>query len=910
MSTICITFFLLLQFVACGYTSNCQTLTARQKEKIDSSINHRWYQIEEYHTKFSRDGRFILYCVVQNRVKTFCILDLKSNHQESLSEVAEVDFSNNSKEVIILQTDGSLRIRNLLTKQEDQIDHATKFEVLANSNKFVYYRSDSTLLVYDPIYKNTLCVQDVISMKLGDDGTAMLIHTVDRKGTDRLLRINLQDFTNVIVWEGSPIKSFIINSKSNQIAVAVKQNNSIEVWLFSQATKRIKMLLSDSLMREEKRIEIVDLFKFNESSDRLFLHTKEMWNYKSRSESFASVNVWSYNDAKLQSQQLNDVKLGLSNNLLLATIRLNNPSSFLQLQTEGEKLEDFNDRYVITSFRAGEKSESYWNVTARSTSTIISIESGERFSLPIARCKLSPGGRFVVGFDSLEVDSSLVLYDIAKRTSKLLTVSIPPNGHSDGRHMPSYAHSRGFGIECWLDQEAGILIHDNFDVWRIDFNGVYNAINLTNSGASGWQYRMIDKERNLTNQDLYKINIKGFNIKTKQEGFFRLDSRKPGHVTKLLAGGYSIKILLCQKPSISKSERQYCISLENVKHSPNLFVTSDLRNLRQVTDVFPERIFNWMSSELIEFPVAGTSVQAIMYKPDNFDSTRKYPVIFHYYDQRTDGLNTFLHPVIPYSAEINIPWFVSNEYIVVVPDMYYKIGNPGWGIHQTIANAIKHLSHMSYIDLSRLGLHGHSFAGWETNYLLTRLHNFAAVVSSCGVSDITSGFGSLWPNGSSAAEYYEQMRFRLGIVTPWENSKIFVENSPIYFVNQIRAPVLLMANRDDYNVRFEQGLQFYLGLRRAGKLAWMLEYDNGGHGLMGNDYTDYTIRTAQFFDHYLKDSAAPRWMLFGVPLADKGNSKVFELVRKKQKNGKWLTPSESTLLTVQERRRINAIPQK
>jgi hypothetical protein len=57
----------------------------------------------------------------------------------------------------------------------------------------------------------------------------------------------------------------------------------------------------------------------------------------------------------------------------------------------------------------------------------------------------------------------------------------------------------------------------------------------------------------------------------------------------------------------------------------------------------------------------------------------------------------------------------------------------------------------------------------------------------------------------------------------------------------------------------------FTALRRLQKKAWMLEYNEGNHGVDGKSADDFTIRMTQFFDHYLKHSPAPIWMTQGIP---------------------------------------------
>ena len=87
----------------------------------------------------------------------------------------------------------------------------------------------------------------------------------------------------------------------------------------------------------------------------------------------------------------------------------------------------------------------------------------------------------------------------------------------------------------------------------------------------------------------------------------------------------------------------------------------------------------------------------------------------------------------------------------------------------------------------------------------------------------------------------------------------------------------MMNNSNDYDIPFDQGIQFFNALRRLGKKAWMLQYDNGDHGVHDKDALDYTMRLSQFFDYYLKDSPPAKWMTKGIPAMLKGVDSGFEL---------------------------------
>jgi hypothetical protein len=72
-------------------------------------------------------------------------------------------------------------------------------------------------------------------------------------------------------------------------------------------------------------------------------------------------------------------------------------------------------------------------------------------------------------------------------------------------------------------------------------------------------------------------------------------------------------------------------------------------------------------------------------------------------------------------------------------------------------------------------------------------------------------------------------------------------------------------------------MELFTALRRLDKKVWMLQYDHGLHGLdLIKDRIDFTIRMTQFFDHYLKDAIAPKWMTQGIPAGMKGLETGYE----------------------------------
>jgi len=276
-----------------------------------------------------------------------------------------------------------------------------------------------------------------------------------------------------------------------------------------------------------------------------------------------------------------------------------------------------------------------------------------------------------------------------------------------------------------------------------------------------------------------------------------------------------------------------------------------------------------------------------LYKPENFDSTKKYPIIFNYYEKFSHRCFQFPLPGLT-AHNINIPWFVSRGYLVFTPDIQYSIASESGGMtitesaYNAVVSAAEILSQRSYVDKDHMGIQGHSFGGHETNGIITLTSLFAAAAEGAGYSDHISAYLTLTTqreDGSAVERDHKIDHFnqRMG-ATPWERPDLFRRNSPVYNADKVKTPLLIFHNRRDGAVNFRQGVEMYMALRRLGKPCWLLQYDNSGH-ILGNkkDALDYTIRLTQYFDHFLKGTPAPQWMTMNNLAEYKGKNNLYLL---------------------------------
>ena len=101
-----------------------------------------------------------------------------------------------------------------------------------------------------------------------------------------------------------------------------------------------------------------------------------------------------------------------------------------------------------------------------------------------------------------------------------------------------------------------------------------------------------------------------------------------------------------------------------------------------------------------------------------------------------------------------------------------------------------------------------------------------------------------------------------------------------FFLDKVNTPVLIMHNDKDGAVPWYQGIEYFVGLRRLGKPAWMLNYNGDPHWAMKfQNRVDFNIRMQQYFDYYLMDTPKPKWMDRGVPAMEKGIDQGYELMK-------------------------------
>ena len=484
---------------------------------------------------------------------------------------------------------------------------------------------------------------------------------------------------------------------------------------------------------------------------------------------------------------------------------------------------------------------------------------------------LSPTGKHAVAFDGKHWFS--VSVPDGKRTN--LTANLKVNFFDEDDDHPGA--SRPAGQPQWTTDGKFVLVNDRYDVWKLAADGS-SAENLTKVGrAQKVRFSLLrvsvqDEPDASRGVDLAKPQLLGAeNLHTRDTGFYRLE---PGvKEPKLLIMGAR----RYGTPTRAKDADVYVLSVQSFSTPPDYYVTGpDFHDLRRVTDVNPRvKDFNWGKAELVHYTSTdGTKLSGVLVKPENFDPSKKYPMVVYIYERLSDTLHNFRVPVVTRGQVINSTFYASNGYLVLMPDIAYKVGTPGQSAMRCVLPAIQAVVDQGFVDESAIGINGQSWGGYQIAYMVTQTDRFKAAVAGAPVANMTSAYGGIrWGSGLTRQFQYEWTQSRIG-ETLWQAPMKYLENSPVFMADRVKTPLLMIHNDQDDAVPWYQGIEYYLALRRLEKECYLLNYNGQPHNLANRAAArDFAARMLQFFEHHLKGKPAPKWMTDGVPYLDRDKDK-------------------------------------
>ena len=636
----------------------------------------------------------------------------------------------------------------------------------------------------------------------------------------------------------------------------------------------------------ESRLSPDASLNFSEDESRLFFGVTSdyvEYGYESDTtildEDRVSLDIWGWQDAEIQPMQLkrrsNEEKRSY---LAVMDIKAEKITQLADLEVENVILESKIEKDFALAWTDGPYRRSYsWDIQIGRDLYIIDFATGQKelIEKDVAGFpSISPGGNYITWYDGR--DSSWVAYGVESKMKINLSAEIPTPIYNELHDSPSLPRSNGSA--GWIQEDEAFLIYDRYDIWKVNPSRPESPINITK--GLGRDQQIVFRRQNLDREEQSidpksDLLLRAFNEMTKDAGFFMGD----------LSGSTNPKPILMSPHAYSgltkaEDSDEMIIQRSTYEENPNVYLTDlKFKDFERISDLNPQqKEVNWGTVDLVSFRANdGVPLQGLLYKPENFDPTKKYPMMIYFYERNSDGMHRYRSPA-PSASTINIPYFVSNEYVVFVPDIKYDLGLPGPSAYNCIIPGVQSVVDMGFVDSDNMAIQGQSWGGYQVAYLITQTNMFKAAGAGAPVVNMTSAYGGIrWGTGMSRMFQYEQTQSRIG-GTLWEKPMYYIENSPLFFMDRVRTPVLIMHNDEDGSVPWYQGIEMFMSLKRLNQPAWLLQYNGEDHNLrQRKNRKDLSVRLSQFFDHYLKGAPAPLWMTEGLPAIEKGRTLKYEL---------------------------------
>lgn len=592
-------------------------------------------------------------------------------------------------------------------------------------------------------------------------------------------------------------------------------------------------------------------------------------------EEIVQVEVWHWNDDFIYPQQNKQAEAEKKRAHLavydVAAQRItqvgNKDFTSVELGDEGNAstaLGESNIPYRRTTFYDPSAYADFYllNITEGSRKTIATKVKGN--------AALSPKANYVTWFSL--TDTSWFCYSASSSQTVRLNQGLPHQFADEENDVPDYPSA--YGVAGWTKDDAALLIYDRYDIWSFDPQNRRGPINLTKIGRSQkiiFRYIRLDAEERFIDPEK-DILLSAFDETTKASGYYKLNLNS-GQLTRLVMDNRRFSGTLKAKLS-----DQLLFTRESFREFPDVWLTDVNFNApRKISDVNPQmKNYRWGTAELVSWTsLDNITLNGLLYKPDDFDPAKKYPMIVYFYEKESDNLHQHIKPE-PLRSTINRATYVSDGYLVFVPDIVYKTGFPGESAYKAIMPGVTSLMARGFVDERNVGIQGHSWGGYQAAYIITRTNFFKAAEAGAIVANMTSAYGGIrWETGLSRMFQYEHTQSRIG-ATLWQKPLHFIDNSPLFAAEKIQTPLLLLHNDADGHVPWYQGIEMYMAMRRLNKPVWMLNYNGEPHWpVKRENRMDFQIRMKQFFDHYLKGAPPPAWMTNGIPAVEKGINKGY-----------------------------------
>lgn len=861
-----------------------------QKQELDEDAYHSWRRVDDYH--LSPNGRWVIYRYAfyhdQNRTDsiahTYYLYNCDTEKTHTLVNIDSPEFFGGGEWISYTPTDTLMSCKITVCLHTMQSCSHPEEAELNPEYPFISYKThDQNLVIKNLKTNDSICLEHVDRYRIYDKHRKIIYtrqvaqHIEIGYGPVNQLRAHQTLYRDTT---GS-LKHFLFNRYDKTGLFQINgSNGKPDYYQFSLTDKQVKCILSNQKIADFG----ADISSVDVISDRFIRYSRTNPRMprqeKGKKDESFELELWSWNDEIIPTQQ--EISGYYPKRTPEAEFIYNRETetSYPLPTGKGGSLQISPASNPLYAFQTDESPYARfhdWQHDTRYDLYSVNLQNGIKQLVAKALTRTvrwSPDGKQILFFDNNTM--SWALHTPERQATRYLKDEIPFPLYDERYDRPNPAPP--YGIGGWSNDGRMLLVYDRFDIWLVDLQNDM----LTRCYTKGYgrlqqtRLRMIDPGQNEPSFDTDKpLYVTTWNEVNKKSGIYKLMPN--GRLTRQIEGDFDL--------TISEQSKDLQVSLcmkQSYIADRDLWVSSKSHTIfKKITDVNPQQCkYKWGNVKQVEWiNYEGNKNLGLLYLPDDYDSTRRYPAIVTFYETHTPEMH--IHPVPGLSqALIDIPTYVSKGYVVFQPDVYFKTGTPGQSSYNAVVSGTQALIDRGIIDEQNIGLQGHSWSGFQVAYLVTRTNLFKCVNIGAALTNFTSAYTAIREeSGIPCMLMYEDWQCRMG-TSLWENLPAYIENSPIFAADKIHTPALIFHCDHDGAVTQDDGRNLFLALRRLQRPAWLLNYKGEGHSLTSQPaMLDWTIRMEQFFNHYLKGTPLPRWMKEGINIHERGFDQKYDLLK-------------------------------
>ena len=317
-----------------------------------------------------------------------------------------------------------------------------------------------------------------------------------------------------------------------------------------------------------------------------------------------------------------------------------------------------------------------------------------------------------------------------------------------------------WGLGGWTKDGKSVLLYDKYDVWQVPLDGGKET-NLTAGvgRAQGIQFRIVRfggggggrggrgggrgggaAASDSDGVDLSQpITLSAYGDRTKKFGYWQVTAGEQPHalIWEDKNVGGVIKAADVDRARVHRAGLQPVPRLLGDEFRVRVAEESD----RRESDSCQNTHGRARRCSSTTRTASGTRCKARSRCRRATRRARRYPMLVEFYEIMSNTHHNF--PTPGYGDSPQISMYASNGYAVFQPDIVYEIGKPGTSAVDCVTSGVKKVIELGYADPKHIGLHGHSWGGYQSSFIVTQTDMFAAVVTGAPPTNLTSFYSEL-----------------------------------------------------------------------------------------------------------------------------------------------------------------------